>query len=259
MTNCTVITGGAQGIGRATAERLVQGGGMVALLDLDAAALAETASALGSAAHAYTLDVSDHAACNALATRIEAEVGPITGLVTCAGVTRAAPARTMSPEDWAFVLDINLTGTFYACQAFGAAMLNRGRGSIVTLSSVSGVGAQSGRPNYVASKWAVTGLTKALAIEWGAQGVRVNTVAPGPIDTQLYRKLPESFRTEVVDARTPLARAARPEEVAEVIAFLLSDAARYMTGAVLPVDGGLTTGFVTQMSGRDIAPLKTQS
>jgi len=247
------ITGAAQGIGLAVARALAADGHRVVMLDIQAEKVAAAVAAIKGHAHAYELDVTDHDATNAVAARIEAEHGPVTGLVTCAGTTRSAPASIMALRDWSLVLDLNLTGTFLSCQAFSRGMLRRRAGGIVTIASVSGTGGQPGRANYVASKWGVIGLTKSLAIEWGYQGVRVNAIAPGPINTELYTKVPAEFREGVINDRTPLARAAEPEEVAAVVRFLLSDGASYINGAVLPVDGGFTAGFATRKSGADTA------
>lgn len=255
-TRVVVVSGGAQGIGLESAMALSRQGARVILLDLkqDALQTAEKAIvATGGSARGYALDVSDLSAVEAVASQIEAEYGPVDGLVTCAGVTSPAPAENMSQAVWRRVLDVNLDGTFYCCQAFGRQMLAKGKGSVVMISSVLGLGGQAGRANYIASKWAVIGLVKALAIEWGTRGIRVNCVAPGPINTALFQKLPEEFRTGIVLTRTPLARAAEPSEVAKAISFLLSDDASFITGAVLPVDGGYSSGYSTHLSGKDLA------
>lgn len=251
-----VITGGASGIGLAIARRAAASGGAVVLLDRTETSLQAAVKGIetmGGKAYGFVLDVSDQAATRDIAATIEANVGQVTGLVTCAGVTSPAPAESMSRDVWRHVLDINLDGTFYSCQAFAAGMLKRRRGSIVTISSVSGLGGQSGRVNYVASKWAVIGLTKSLAIEWGQRGIRANCIAPGPIDTPLFQKLPAEFREKVIVSRTPQARVAQTDEVAQAALFLLSDAASFVNGAVLPVDGGYSSGFSTFQSGTDLA------
>jgi 3-oxoacyl-[acyl-carrier protein] reductase len=251
-----VVTGGARGIGLALSRHIAAQGATVAMLDLlepDLRAAEAEIRAAGARAHGFVADVSNAAALQAVADRIDASIGPVVGLVTCAGTTSAAPSETMSREVWRKVLDINLDGTFYSCQAFGRLMLARRKGAIVTISSVSGLGGQSGRANYVASKWAVIGITKTLAIEWGARGVRVNCIAPGPINTALFQKLPAQFRDTVVLSRTPIARTAEPEEVAKAVSFLLSDDASFVTGSVLSVDGGYSSGYSTHQSGNDLA------
>jgi len=249
-----VVTGGARGIGNAVTRRLLQDGASVVMVDADPAALEEARAALGEykgRVHVRTLDVRDPVAVQKCAESIEAEIGPVDALVTCAGVSRSGPAESMSFETWKLVMDVNLDGTFLCCQAFGRSMLVRNRGAIVTISSVAGFGGQSGRANYCASKWAVGGLTKTLAIEWGNRGVRVNSIAPGPVNTALMNKVPERVRIGVFVERTPLARLAEASEMAETIAFLLSPKASYINGAVLPVDGGLSSGYATARSGAE--------
>jgi 3-oxoacyl-[acyl-carrier protein] reductase len=257
------ITGGAQGIGLAVARAIGGAGGIVALADISEqatqAAVAELA-ALGMRAAGHTLDVRDAQATQAVVARIEAELGPIAGVVPCAGITRARRAESMEGEAWRDVMDINVSGTFYTCQACAQVMLPRGAGAIVNLASITGFGGQSGRANYAASKWAVVGLTKSLAVEWGNRGIRVNAVGPNAVDTPLLRNgVPEQFVDEVMCDRTPLGRIARAEEIAAVILFLLSDMASYVNGAVIPVDGGLTAGFLTHRHGRDFASKALES
>ncbi len=249
-----IVSGAAGGIGKAVVRRLLEGGSHVVMLDANQAALDQVRADFGEWApqiHARSVDVRNPQAVQRCAEFVEAEVGPVDALVTCAGVTRSGPAETMSFEHWKMVLDVNLDGTFLCCQAFGKAMLARGRGAIVTISSTAGFGGAAGRANYSASKWAVIGLTKTLGIEWGRRGVRVNAVAPGPVNTEMLAKVPERVRLGIYVARTPLARLADPQEIAEAVYYLLSPGASYLNGAVVPVDGGYSSGFATSQSGAD--------
>lgn len=252
-----LVTGGASGIGRATVEALAAAGASVGIADLQAGAARELADELsrsGRRALALELDVRDAAATEVAVEQVEAQLGPIRGLVTAAGLSRPAPAEAMEESTWDLVVDTNLKGMFLSCQAAGRRMLAHGRGSIVNISSVNALGGFAGRANYCSAKFGITGLTDVLAIEWGRRGIRVNAVAPNGVDTPLVRNgIPPSFLHEVLENRTPLGRMSKPEEVASVVMFLLSDAASYVTGATLPVDGGLCAGFYTNRQGADMA------
>lgn len=252
-----MVTGGASGIGLATAEALAAAGACVGVADLDphaARAAVEAISRSGGQAMALPLDVRDAAATEAAVADLAARFGPVGGLVTAAGLSRPAPAESMDEASWDLVVDTNLKGMFLSCQAVGRRMLAHGRGAIVNISSVNALGGFAGRSNYCSAKFGVTGLTDVLAIEWGRRGIRVNAVAPNGVDTPLVRNgIPPSFVTEVLENRTPLGRMAEPAEVASVVLFLLSDAASYVTGATLPVDGGLCAGFYTNRQGADLA------
>lgn len=252
-----MVTGGASGIGLATAEALAAAGACVGVADLQSQAARDVAEAIsrsGGQAIALPLDVRDAAATEAAVAELEARFGPVRGLVTAAGLSRPAPAESMDEASWDLVVDTNLKGMFLSCQAVGRRMLAHGRGAIVNISSVNALGGFAGRSNYCSAKFGVTGLTDVLAIEWGRRGIRVNAVAPNGVDTPLVRNgIPPSFVTEVLENRTPLGRMAKPAEVASVVLFLLSDAASYVTGATLPVDGGLCAGFYTNRQGADLA------
>lgn len=252
-----MVTGGASGIGLATAEALAAAGASVGVADLQSHAARDVVEAIsrsGGQAIALPLDVRDAAATEAAVAELEARFGPVRGLVTAAGLSRPAPAETMDEASWDLVVDTNLKGMFLSCQAVGRRMLAHGRGAIVNISSVNALGGFAGRSNYCSAKFGVTGLTDVLAIEWGRRGIRVNAVAPNGVDTPLVRNgIPPSFVTEVLENRTPLGRMAKPAEVASVVLFLLSDAASYVTGATLPVDGGLCAGFYTNRQGADLA------
>jgi NAD(P)-dependent dehydrogenase (short-subunit alcohol dehydrogenase family) len=250
------ITGGGSGIGRAIALEAARGGARVAVGD----AVADRAQRveaelreLGAQAFGCTLDVRDAACCEAAAAAVEEKLGPIHGMVACAGISPPFAADVMPDEAWTRCLDVNLTGMFRSVQAVGRRMLTRGHGAIVTISSVDGLGGHAGRAHYSASKHGVIGLTRALAIEWGRRGVRVNSVAPGVVDTPLLKANipPDHLQYAMVD-RNPLGRLARPEEQAGPTLFLLSDAASYVNGSVLTVDGGSSAGFFTRWHGADL-------
>lgn len=251
-----LVTGGGRGIGAAVGRVLGELGGTVVLADLGEGAgeLAAQWRAEGLRAHAQVLDVRDAQATREAVAWIEADVGPLRGVVTSAGITRSGPAEDMAPDAWRDVVDVNLTGTFLTCQAAAGPMLARGRGAIVTVGSIGSFGGQPGRANYISTKWAVAGLTQSLAVEWGVRGVRVNAVCPNSVDTPMFRSgVPQAFAQSVILDRTPLGRPATPREVAQVAAFLLSDLAGYVNGALVPVDGGLTAGFLTHRNGRDLS------
>lgn len=252
-----LITGAARGIGEATALRLASEGAAIAAADLDGVgldALAHSLQAQGARVFARTLDTRDSAATDAFVADALASLGRLDGAAPCAGIARAAPTEEMSDADFEIVLSVNLTGVFYTCRAVGRALLARDGGAIVNIASITAKGGQPGRANYAASKWGLVGLTKTLAVEWGHRGVRVNAVAPNGVDTPMIRDgIPQDFLNDVMLDRTPLGRLAKPEEVAEAIAFLLSDEAAYINGAVLEIDGGLTAGFLTHRHGADFA------
>lgn len=251
-----VVTGGASGIGLATALTLARDGARVGIIDLDAAAVAstvETLTGLGVRASGAALDVRDEAATAAAADRFEHELGPIYGLVASAGIGGASRAMDTTAEDWSRIFDVNALGAFLSCRVFARKMIERGTGSIVVVGSVDGLGAQAGRAAYVASKHAVNGLVKSLALEWGRHGVRVNCVAPNLVDTPLLRRgIPPAF-IGVVEDRTPMGRIATAADIAGPTVMLLSEAAAYVTGVILPVDGGLTTSFFARKSGDDLS------
>ncbi|WP_409019370.1 SDR family NAD(P)-dependent oxidoreductase [Brevundimonas vesicularis] len=251
-----VVTGGASGIGLETARILAADGARVGVLDLDGDAVARTVAALeamGAVAAGVALDVRDEAALAAAADGLEAKLGPVFGLVASAGIGGASPALDTPIEDWSRIMDVNVLGAFLSCRVFGQRMIAQDDGAIVVIGSVDGLGAQAGRAAYVASKHAVNGLVKSLALEWGRHGVRVNCVAPNLVDTPLLRRgIPPRF-VEVVEDRTPMARIATAEDIARPTVMLLSDAAAYVTGVILPVDGGLTTSFFARNHGADLS------
>ncbi len=252
-----LVTGGGSGIGEACARALGAAGAIVGVGDLDPAAASRVARAIeaaGGRALALAFDVRDAMATADSVEAIMQASGTINGLVTAAGVSRPRPAEAMDEATWDLVVDTNLKGMFLSCQAVGKRLLAGQGGAIVNIGSVNSLGGFAGRANYCSAKFGVHGLTSVLAIEWGRRGIRVNAVAPNGVDTPLVRKgIPPSFVTGVLENRTPLGRMGRPEEIASVVLFLLSDAASYVTGAVVPVDGGLTAGFYTNAQGGDLA------
>lgn len=236
-----LVTGGARGIGRAIALALAGAGAAVTIADRDVEAAAMTASAiaaLGGAATSLALDVTDVAAVEAAAGAQAPDI-----LVNNAGMVTNAPALETTDADWRRVLDLDLDAVFWCSRAFGRRMVARGSGAIVNIGSMAGdiVVHPQGQPAYNAAKAAVAMLTKSLATEWARKGVRVNAVAPGYTATELTllgRSKPEWF--DVWLERTPMGRLGEPDEIAAAVLFLASDAASFMTGAVVTVDGGYT-------------------
>ena len=237
-----LITGASRGIGRATALELAAAGAAIGVnyrSDADgAAAVVGEIEAAGGRALALQADVANPEEAAALVGRCEDELGELDALVCNAGVTRDNLIARISPQDFDDVIATNLGGAFYVCQAAARRMLRRRRGAIVTMSSIVGIHGNAGQTNYSASKAGLVGLTKSLAKEIGSRGVRVNCIAPGYIATDLTDVLPESARGALL-ASTPLGRLGEPEDIARCVRFLVSDAAGFVTGAVLAVDGGL--------------------
>lgn len=253
------ITGGASGIGRAAALAAAADGAHVAVIDQKQEAIdavMEEIRALGVKAAGHALDVRDGAATRVAAERVEAELGPVYGLFCSAGISRTSPAEKLAEDDFDAVMDVNVKGVVLSCREFGQAMIARGAGAIVLVGSIDGLGGHPGRIHYVSSKFAVAGVTKNLALEWGRYGLRVNSVMPGFVDTPLLRaNMPEGYIRNVVYDRTPLGRMAQAEEIASVAMMLMSDAASYMNGAIVPVDGGMTAGYLTRARGGDYASM----
>jgi len=239
-----VVTGGAGGIGRAVCAALVDEGARVAVVDVEEALVAEAVDTLGAAAEGFTVDVRDQAAVESLMREVHDRMGGPNILVTLAGGSLGTPRDLdqIGPKDVDLVVDVNVKGTFYCCQAAVPYMTEAGGGAIVTTSSIGGrqPSPVTGVP-YATSKAAVVGLTKRLAREVGGRGVRVNAIAPGLFLTgrlqQMYDEMAEADRREVLDA-IPLERFPEIREAVDPILFLASEQASYITGVVLDVNGG---------------------
>jgi 3-oxoacyl-[acyl-carrier protein] reductase len=238
-----LITGAAGGIGREAALLLAGEGARIAAADIDEPRVRATAEAVngerpGAEALAIRLDVTDEASVAGAVAEVERRFRRVDVLVNCAGIYRIGEIAAVDPAAWDQLLDINLRGTYLTCRAVLPGMLARRAGSIVNLASISGrTKSTLAAPSYVASKAGVIGLTMVLASQHAAQGVRVNAVAPGPADTDMIRGLPAELQPRLI-ATIPMGRLATAREVAQAIAFLASDAASFITGETLNVNGG---------------------
>jgi NAD(P)-dependent dehydrogenase (short-subunit alcohol dehydrogenase family) len=223
-----VVTGAAQGLGAAIADALEAEGARVARTDLSQSGVD------------YELDVTDRGSVDRALAEIAERLGEPTILVSNAGINRIGPSETLPEERWQEVVDINLTGAFRCAQAAGVRMLAAGRGSIVSVASISAFVGMPGRAAYCATKAGVVALTRVLAVEWAARGVRVNAVAPGYVGTPMVEQALEAglLAADELADRTPVGRVASPAEIADTVVFLASPAARYVTGQTLVVDGG---------------------
>ena len=237
-----LVTGAGRGIGREIALALAAAGADVAVNDFaDEAACAAVVGEiekLGRKGLVVMGDVSDEQQVNAMIDRAEADLGPLGVVVNNAGITRDNVVMMMDPADFDSVIATHLRGTFLVSKAAARKMFRRRAGCIINLSSVVGRRGNAGQANYAAAKAGIIGLTKSLAKELGARGVRVNAIAPGYIDTPMTQALPEETRKLIVDA-TPLKSIGSTDDVANAVVFLASRQARFVTGVVLPVDGGL--------------------
>jgi len=236
-----VITGAGRGIGRAIALKFATAGADIVCVSRsaeNAEKVAVEVRALGRKAWAHAVDVADASAVAAAAEKILAEAGKVDILVNNAGVTRDGLIMRMSEADWETVLNTNLKGAFLFTQALSRAFLKQRSGRIINISSVIGLIGNAGQCNYAASKAGLLGLTKAVAREFASRGVTVNALAPGFIETDMTAALSPEMKTELLQ-RIPLRMLGRPEDVAEGALFLAGPGARYVTGQVLAIDGGM--------------------
>ena len=242
-----VVTGGIGGLGTEICKSLARAGRRVVAADLASrnervdAFRVETAE-FGDAITFEPLNVADHAACATFAQRIAANFGPISILVNAAGITRDTSLRKMSPEQWGDVLRVNLDGVFNMCRPVVDGMTAQGFGRIVNISSVNGQTGQFGQTNYSAAKAGMHGFTMALAREVAKKGVTVNSVSPGYCNTALVQAVPEEIRHQII-AGIPVGRLGEPREIARTVEFLSADDAGFITGANIPVNGGLFMSF----------------
>ena len=237
-----IVTGAGRGIGHAVALRLAREGARVASVSRSEANAQRTADEINAehpdASKAYAVDVADHAAVQRTGAQILHDFGRVDILVNNAGVTRDGLSMRMSIEDWEIVIDTNLRGAFSFSQAVMRSMTKQRSGRIINISSISGLTGNAGQANYAASKAGLLGLTKTLARELASRSITVNAIAPGLIVTDMTQDLPDQVK-EAILAKIPLGKFGEGEDVAAAVAFLAAPEARYITGQVLTVDGGM--------------------
>lgn len=236
-----VITGGAQGIGKATVQKFVGEGANVAIWDLDEEKGNQLADELNSDETKvvfYKVNVADGEEVKTSMQKVISDFGQVDILINNAGITKDATLKKMTAEQWQQVIDVNLTGVFNCTQSVSEHMVERGSGRIINASSVVGLYGNFGQTNYVATKAGVIGMTKVWARELGRKGICVNAVAPGFIATEMVAAMPEKV-IKMMEEKTPLGRLGKPEDIANAYCFLASDEGSYINGTTLSVDGGI--------------------
>ena len=236
-----VITGGAQGIGKATVIKFVNEGASVAIWDLDESKGIQLANEFNKAEQKvvfFKVNVANSEQVITSMKKVIEEFGKVDILINNAGITKDATLKKMTPEQWQHVIDVNLTGVFNCTQSVSEHMVERGSGRIINASSVVGIYGNFGQTNYVATKAGVIGMTKTWARELGRKGICVNAVAPGFIATEMVAAMPEKV-IQMMEEKTPLGRLGKPEDIANAYCFLASDEASFINGTTLSVDGGI--------------------
>ncbi len=237
MTNkVAIVTGGTRGIGAAISKALIAEGYNVAAIyhgNIDAA----NAFKSETGAHVYKVDVSSFAECKAGVEQIEKELGPIAALVNNAGITKDSMLHKMEEDAWHAVIETNLTSCFSMCRAVIAGMRERNFGRIVNISSINGQKGQLGQTNYSAAKAGIIGFTKALALESASKGITVNAICPGYIETEMTGAMKQEVLDSIIRS-IPVARMGKPQEIADIVAFLASEKAAFITGATITANGG---------------------
>ncbi|MBM3841601.1 MAG: SDR family oxidoreductase [Verrucomicrobia bacterium] len=251
MPKVAIVTGAGSGIGQTVSHRLASEGWSVAAADLNAEAAALTAKQIsnaGGSVHAVAVDIASAESCATMVSASVARFGRVDALVNCAGISKPGDSLTYSKADWEQMIAVQLNGTFFTAQAVGRQLVQQGGGgALVFISSTNAEAAFPRRAAYCAAKAGVAMLTKVLAVEWAAHGIRVNAVGPAYVETEMTLRniAAGNVSREAIERRIPLGRLARPGDVADAISFLLSDRASFITGHSLYVDGGwLAYGYL---------------